>query len=268
MLTGDGIVAAIDAAYASEPRDTSRSYIGASIIGNGCDAYLAFCMRGFPENQIEPRTKRIFALGHKLEKMVLKDLRKAGLSVFEVDGLTGKQFAMQKYGGHFKAHMDGQVIDGDEVLGLEIKSMNAAKFKTFKEYGVSTSHPQYYFQMQAMMWAGRFSRFVFVAYCKDNSEYHAQIIEYDDIEGYAIEARIENVMANRGAKVAKDRTDWRCKMCFKSDACWGDLPPLKECKTCGHAEARVSGGWQCNKHSKDALAVCSDWVKYIPKDKV
>lgn len=262
------IVAAIDEAYTREKREKPRAYIGASIIGNGCDAYLSLSMRGFPDNPVDPRLKRIFGLGHHLEDVVVRDLRKAGLTIFEVDGLTGRQYAIEAYGGHFRAHMDGQVIEGADVGGLEVKSMNANKWEDFKKNGVRQSHIGYFLQMQAMMHFGKFPWFLFIAYNKNTSEYWCQIVEYDEMEGWSIEARIENVIDNNAMRVSKDEADWRCRSCFKSESCWGGNGVEMACRTCAFSVADVkAGGWWCQKHSKKAVDVCGDWQRFEPKDK-
>ena len=53
-------------------RGNPRQYIGASIIGNDCTAYIAYCLRGFPEDPIKPKMMRIFTLGHKIEDIVIR----------------------------------------------------------------------------------------------------------------------------------------------------------------------------------------------------
>ena len=70
--------------------EKARQYIGASIVGNPCDALLAYNLR-FPNDEPTPDSKE-FNLGHILEDEIVKDLKKkAGVQVWEVDGLTGRQ---------------------------------------------------------------------------------------------------------------------------------------------------------------------------------
>ncbi|MFO0448260.1 MAG: hypothetical protein ACK52I_06285, partial [Pseudomonadota bacterium] len=129
MILAEAVRVAIDAAYSSV-LEKPRQYIGASSVGAPCDAQVAFSLRGFPEDPIEPRVRRIFKLGHIIEDMVVADLKKAGFHVYDRDSLTGKQYAYSEHGGHVRAHADGLIDLGDgELRVLEIKSVNAEGFK-------------------------------------------------------------------------------------------------------------------------------------------
>ena len=77
------LIKLIDDGYDADRKEKSRQYIGASIVGNPCDAVLAYNLRGFPNDEPNPRLKRIFALGHMLEEVVVEDLKKrAGVQVW------------------------------------------------------------------------------------------------------------------------------------------------------------------------------------------
>lgn len=267
------ITARIDQAYAEVSREReARSYIGASIVGNECDAYLALSLRGFPNDEPQPRNQRIFKLGHRIEDMVVDDLRKAGVFVWEVDPLTGKQHAMVEWNGHVVAHADGHLqLDpkDDRVSLLEVKSMNAKSFGNFRRNGVQKSHPSYYAQVQMMLAMGRMSEALFIAYCKDNSEYHAEIVEYDEYEWAILSTRVERVLNGSRRRISNKPDDWRCKGCFKRTVCQtGEAPPNKSiarvCKTCVHAVAQPDGGWLCTKHARQATEVCADYELFRP----
>lgn len=267
--TAAEVVAAIDAGYDGEAAKTPRDYVGASIVGNPCDALLAFSLRGFPEVPPPARLKRVFLLGHRLEDQVVKDLKqKADVRVWEVDGLTGRQFAYEAWGGHISSHADGHIEIGEEMMLLEVKSMNAASFAKFKDKGVKRSHPQYFAQVQMMMGMSGLERSFFIAYCKDNSEYHAEIVDRDELEIAFIESRVERVLRGDIRKISEDETDWRCRGCFKRGVCWHGQEVPKTCQTCAHARPRCDGGWWCRKHSKPAEQACGDWERFEPKPKL
>ena len=86
-----------------------RQYIGASIVGNPCDAYLSFVLRGFPDAKIGYRLRRIFRDGHRIEEDVIKDLKKTNVKVMETDPYTKKQWAYTSYGRQCVGHADGIV---------------------------------------------------------------------------------------------------------------------------------------------------------------
>ena len=268
MTDAKDIVDAIDNGYLSDKEEKSRAYLGASIIGNQCDALLAFNLRGFPNEPPSPRLKRIFRLGHILEDEVVKDLKKrAKLDVWEVDGLTGRQHSYELWGGHIKAHMDGHIELNGEVHVLEIKSMNDASHAKFKKNGVKISHPQYFAQVQMMMGMSGIQKSLFIAVNKNTSEYHAEIVEFDDFEYAHIQERIERVVTGRVHKIATDETDWRCRGCFKRGVCWGDREVQVTCATCKFSGPNPQGGWHCYKHDKTADQPCDDYVRYQPESR-
>ena len=63
IKTAEDVVKAIDAGYDAHAVEKARQYIGASIIGNQCDAYIALSLRCFPNNAVDPQLKCIFQLG-------------------------------------------------------------------------------------------------------------------------------------------------------------------------------------------------------------
>tara|TARA_R100000773_G_C4208756_1_gene108863 strand:+ start:210 stop:1058 length:849 start_codon:yes stop_codon:yes gene_type:complete len=269
IKSADDLIKAIDDGYRQEPKEKARDYIGASGIGTQCDAYQAFSLRGFPNDVAEPKLKRIFKLGHILEDIVVKDIKdKADVRVWEKDGLTGRQYTYEQLGGHVVCHMDGHIETDDGVLRvLEIKSMNDANFKKFMKDGVRISHPKYFSQLQMMMALSGFKESFFIAISKNTSEYHAEIVKWDDFEIAFIKKRIEDVIENKAKKLATDETDWRCRGCFKKSVCWHNAPVPVACNTCQFAEANHQGSWTCTKTDSEARKVCSSYKVYKPMEK-
>ena len=268
-MKAEQVVQAIDLGYDRDQKEKARRYIGASVIGTPCDAMLAYNLRGFPNEPPDARLQRIFNLGHILEDVVVKDLKeKADLRVWEVDALTGKQHTYEQWGGHIVCHTDGLVEDENgDVRILEIKSMNDASFNKFKKSGVKVSHPRYFGQVQMMMGMGEMTETLFVAINKNNSEYHAEIVEFDDFEYAHITERIERALSGKVRKVSTDGTDWRCRGCFKRGVCWEDREVPKHCTTCAFSLPRPDGQWQCTKLDDEAREVCPEYEQYKPLPK-
>lgn len=255
----------IDRAYEADPPDWLSRTISAGVIGHPCEAFLAYTLRSFPEVPVPPRVKRVFKVGHVIERLVIEDLRKAGYNVWDKDGLTGKQFTYLAYGGHVKAKADGliEMRDGKTRL-LEIKSMNNANWSKFAKFGVRVSHPRYYWQAQLEMGLACIHELLLVAYNKDTSSYHSEIVKFDAFDYAAANVKIETVLGNRARKVATSEADWRCKECSKRDVCWGGRLPEPACHNCAHAVPNLSGGWHCGKHNREATAVCGEYEVYRP----
>lgn len=271
LLKASEIVQKIDDGYDRDLREKARDYIGASIVGHSCDALLAFSLRGFPNVEPMARLKRIFGLGHVIEELVVEDLKKrADVRVWEVDGMTGKQFTFTDFGGHVVCHTDGMIqLDDadDEVMILEIKSMNASLHDKFVAKGVKYSHPSYYAQLQFEMGLSGIERSFFIAYNKNTSLYHAEIVEFDPFEYSYLRERVRRVFDGEAAKISADETDWRCRDCFKRGVCWDDAPVPETCQTCAHAVPTGDGWWHCDLQDQPCSEVCKSWTRFLPETK-
>jgi len=259
----------INRAYDLDNQDEKpRSYIGASGIGHSCEAMIGFSLRGFPNTPIDGQLRRIFRDGHRIENIVVADLKKANINVLEKDPMNNRQWAYHSYGGHAVGHADGiiEAPDGSSWL-LEIKSMNDAKFKDFKKNGVKSSHRNYYSQMQFMMGMAKFEKGVLVSYNKNNSEYHSEIVEYDEFYYQSLRQKVENVLADRAQQVSDDPSDWRCRGCFKREVCW-EKKELEQKfqvrKTCKNYQPNLDGTWTCGNGCQQE---CLKWERWQPKPK-
>lgn len=263
------VIEALDAGWSRKSRGQPRAYIGASGIGSPCQAYLALSLRGFPDDPMAPRMQRIMQMGHIMEGQIVSDLRAAGLSVADKDPMTGRQYGYEEFGGHVKAHIDGQIIHEDDIIGLEIKTMNKAKFASFVKHGIAKSHPKYEDQMQMCMGLSGIRRFMMVAYCKDDSTYHVELVDFDELEWSNLKHKIQVALYGEAARIASKPDDWRCKFCFKQRQCWQpegfkqDEAPVS-CRTCAHASPEQNGGWYCHRHSRIADEVCDQYQQFRP----
>ena len=260
-----GIAELIDKAYADAPPDgwTTKS-IGASAVGNSCDAYLALTLRGAPDTAPPPQLKRIFRDGHAIERAVLFDLKKAGLNIMEKDNLTGKQFKWTKFGGLIVFKADGIIDDPAGSKLLEIKSMNDAFWTRFKAYGIFISHRHYYDQMQLGMGMSGIGSCVLLAYNKDNSKYHDEEIKYDPLRYSFLLARAEAAMGKDSERIGKDETDWRCRGCSKAAYCWGRTPAPHTMRLCSSSFPQPDGTFAC---SYGCVDVCTAFSPFMPKER-
>lgn len=266
-MRSDEVIAKIDEAYEKAPEVKSRRYIGASSIGTPCDAAVSFSLRGFPEDKIEPRVQRIFRDGHRIEDTVIADLKKAGVNVMDKDPMTRRQWAYFGYGTHVKAHADGIIEFQDGVMILEIKSMNAKMFGSFVLGGVANSHPKYYDQMQTLMGLSGLRSTFFISYCKDNSEYHSEVVAFDELRWSYLKSRIETVLSGQARKIAAEPTSFSCRWCSRKGVCWEGKSVPRACETCGHARPDEGGAWWCSLKEGPATEICPEWRRYEPLPK-
>jgi hypothetical protein len=268
-LPPDALNEAIDRAYDANPRTSPpRSYIGASGLGNECDAYLELCLRGFEDGSIKPKTRRIMDLGTKIEDMVIADLRLAGYTVQDRDPKTGKQWEWKMYGGHMQSHADGVIsLGSNPPCLLEVKSMNDDYFNKFRLHGLAKSHPKYVSQCQTLMGMSGYGRTMVVGYNKDKSLYAHEFIHVDPLVWQAQKQRVEDVAGRRNVRAGRDENRWPCSMCFKKFACWHAQGAPRNCAGCIHAKPVDDGTWHCELHNKQATAVCPSWQVFQPKPK-
>jgi hypothetical protein len=253
----------IEKAYANEKPDgyVSKS-IGASAVGNSCDAYLSLSLRGAPDLPPPPQLKRIFRDGHRIETSVLADMKKAGINVMEKNNTTGKQFRWDKFGGHIVFKADGVIDDPSGAKLLEIKSMNDALWNKFKSYGIFISHRHYYDQMQLGMGMSGIKSCVLVAYNKDNSRYWDEEVKFDIMRYSYLMARAEAAMGSHAERVAHDETDWRCRSCSKAKYCWGDAPKEESVRLCANSSPLPDGKFACTNGCTDK---CLKFTPFRPR---
>lgn len=264
------VVDAIDDGYSNEDRGEARCYIGASMAGTDCIAQMALSLRGFPDVDPDAPLKRIFRAGHRIEDWVVWDLKnKADLRVYEKDDMTGRQHRREWLNGHVVCNSDGLVDfeDGSGQAILEIKSMNDANFKKFQTTGVKASHRKYYRQMCMMMAMFRIERCLFISYNKNNSQYHAEIVPFDQEEWDTMYVKIQAALDGQAERVATAPEDWRCKSCFKRESCWNAPDVSPACRFCKHSFANKNGGWTCNLTGREVMDACDKYEMFRPTQK-
>jgi hypothetical protein len=274
-LQAAALIASLDLLSVSEYENETRAYIGASGVGNPCMAYQALSLRGFPSVNPEPQLMRIFDEGHRVEAMAIDTLRRAGHAVSDRDQETGRQWRFTSHGGHHSASLDGVITlrGSSEEMTLEIKSMNRKSFDSFKSKGLAISHPSYHAQMMDGMGlanreAGRvrFRHGLMLAYCKDSSRWHAEVLEYSPAVFDSLMEKVSSVVEFRANKrISRYRESFDCKGCFKRSACWdGDTPENASCRHCAHAEPSLNGGWTCVLTAQPAIQTCKEFHLWRP----
>jgi len=266
------VLDAINDGYKNEPKQEARQYIGASMAGTDCIAQMALSLRGFPDTSVDPQLKRIFFAGHKIEDWVVADLKKrANLRVWEKDDMSGRQHRREWLQGHVVCNADG-IVDFEDGTGraiLEVKSMNDNNFKNFVRNGVKSSHRKYYRQMTMMMAMFGIENAFFISYNKNTSEYHAELVPFDQEEWDLMYVKIQAALDGQAGRVASEPQDWRCKSCFKRESCWSheaDVRPA--CHFCKHSYANKHGSWSCNLTGEEASKTCAKYEQFRPTPKV
>jgi len=148
-------IEAIYAAYEASAEDGFRLHLGASLIGKECLRALWYDFRWTTRAGFPGRVLRLFETGQLEEARVVRDLRRTGATVLEVDPESGRQWRVEAHGGHFGGSLDGVALGLLEAPKtwhvLEFKTHSAKSFADLKRQGVRESKPRHFAQMQVYL---------------------------------------------------------------------------------------------------------------------
>ena len=101
---------AIFASYEADRDDGFRPHLGASQIGKSCERALWYDFRWVTRSGFPGRILRLFETGQLEEARLVRNLRRIGATVLEVDPETGRQWRVEAHGGHFGGSLDGVAL--------------------------------------------------------------------------------------------------------------------------------------------------------------
>lgn len=260
----------------SEGQDPGyRDHLGASLIGNDCRRAIWYSWRWATRANFEGRMLRLFQTGHLAEERFIAELRKIGVTVWEVDPETGRQWAVRdSETGHFGGSLDGKAIGLLEaprsIHVLEFKTHSAKSFKGLVTNGVQKSKPQHWAQMQVYMHFSKVDRAFYLATCKDNDELYQERVPLDRDAAQALVNKAHSIIrsAEPPERISTDPSWFQCRLCDHAPACHGTALPERHCRSCLHSTPVEGGQWHCASHDTmlrlhDQRAGCARHL-YIP----
>lgn len=246
-----------------------RTHLGLSIIGKKCQREVFYSFRKITKPKFDPRILRLFQRGHREEFFFIHMLREVGISIYNEDPATGKQFKVSDFEGHLAGSMDSVgrdrdllYVDEDRPFLLEYKTYNDDRFKKLKKNGVKENDIQYYTQMQGYLgYDDRLGGALFCAVNKNNDELHFQWVTPDAVSFEMIQERGELIInaTKPPLGISQRKSHWECKFCDFRDHCFKDrLPSDRSCRSCVHARPAEKGTWVCGI-GHEFGEVCEDW---------
>lgn len=253
--------------------ESTRGYLGASIIGHPCERYLWYYFRQCCKSSFSGRMYRLFETGDLAEFRFTKNLRDIKCEVHDTDA-NGEQFEVLALGGHFSGHMDGCALGVPEAPKtwhvLEFKTNNAKSFRKLEKNGVQKSKPLHYAQMQVYMHLTGMTRALYLASNKDTDDLYSERIRYDKVFADNLMQKAERVIkASSPPERAFNRRDYyECGWCDAQSICWGPVSPEPalpvsslSCRQCCHATPLLGtsdsrAAWECSLLAKSADAPC------------
>ena len=248
-------ITAIYKSYEERREPPHRPHLGGSQIGHPCDRYLWLLFRWADHEEFEGRMLRLFDHGNLEETRLVRDLRNIGVTVYEVDPETGRQFNFTAFGGHFGLSLDA-VAHGLRESGrwhaVEMKTHNARSFADLARKGVEKSKPQHADQMQIGMELADIDRALYLAVNKDTDALYGERLRRDQKRAKALLDRAERVIFSESPlDRVSDRPDWfACKFCAMHGICHGDRVAEVNCRTCCFSTPKRDGTWECSEHEK------------------
>ena len=241
---------AIFAGYEADREDGFRPHLGASQIGKSCERALWYDFRWTTPARFPGRILRLFETGQLEEARLVKNLRRTGATVLEVDPETGRQWRVEAHGGHFGGSLDGVALGLIEAPKtwhvLEFKTHSAKSFRELVAKGVAEAKPPHWAQMQVYMHLTGLTRAMYLAVCKDTDDLHVERVRADTDAAERLMAKAARVIdaARPPARVSEDPNWFECRFCDHHELCHGDAAAAVSCRSCLHATP-VEGGWHC-----------------------
>lgn len=246
---------AIFDAYEADADTGFRPHLGASQIGKSCERALWYDFRWATPAQFPGRILRLFETGQLEEARLVKNLRRIGATVLEVDPETGRQWRVEAHGGHFGGSLDGVSLGLPEAPKtwhvLEFKTHSAKSFRELVAKGVAEAKPQHWAQMQVYMHLTGLARAMYLAVCKDTDDLHVERVHADGDAAERLLAKAARVIhaARPPARISEDPTWFECRFCDHHAVCHGGRTATHTCRSCLHSTP-VEGGWHCARHDR------------------
>lgn len=232
---------AIFAAYEADRDDGFRPHLGASQIGKSCERALWYDFRWATPARFPGRILRLFETGQLEEARLVRNLRRTGATVLNVDPETGRQWRVEAHDGHFGGSLDAVALGLLEAPKtwhvVEFKTHALKSFRELVARGVVEAKPQHAAQMQVYMALTGLTRALYVAVCKDTDDLHVERVRADRKQAERLLAKARRIIeaARPPARISEDPAWWECRFCDHHAVCHDVAAPAVTCRSCLHA---------------------------------
>jgi hypothetical protein len=243
--------------------DKPRSYLGYSGMAHKCLRVHKYNLHWCYTSSHPARVDRLFRRGDYEETVVAKDLERIGVQFFDDQAEVSGGF------GYAKGHIDGKVTNvpgyEDELMLLEIKTMNDKKFKEYFKKGLKEFNPIYYGQIMSYMGKLELSKCLYIATNKNDESRVYTIMDFDYEEYKRLERVAESVpLMDRLPDKIGGKTWIDCKYCNAKKICHYNGAVNKTCRSCENVTLEGDGVWSCgSSDSLDYDAQLSACDRYI-----
>jgi len=239
----------IDSVSIKLHEDGPRKHLGASIVGDKCQAKIWNSFRWLKQEKFSGRQLRLFKRGHREEPHLIELLLGAGFDVSEINPATGKQWQISGSKGHYGGSCDGIARRADVgTLLLEFKTSNDSNFVKLKKDRLKKAKPVHYSQMCQYGYHLGLNYGLYMVVNKETDEIHVELVELDHKHGadMALKADIIIQSQRQPAKISLTPTFFDCRYCHFSGICHSGELPEKNCRSCEHAAPGPDKSWCCD----------------------
>jgi len=203
---------------------------------------------------------RLFETGQREEERIIRNLRSAGLQVWD-RGDDGKQIRFEMFGGKFAGSIDGIVLGIPEAPKtehlLEIKTSSDKNYKALIKTGVEKAKPLHFAQMMVYMGALDLKRALYIVVNKNDDSIYSERIEFHKPTYDLLINKAERIVTS-DAPLERFES-FECKWCEYQKICeWEEMPAIN-CRTCAHW-GRCETDEVCEKHIFNPHLVHSEAV--------
>ncbi len=197
--------------------DAPRDYIGASVIGSDCLRQIWYEFKGEKCEKVPAKTRRTWAVGKKLEELILDWLEMSGIPIDRMWHDLSSSRVLK-----FRGHVDSVVMkEGKPFAILEVKTAKDSSFRLFVKKGLKRWSPQYYAQIQSYMGMSGIKKAYIIVFNKDTSELSDELVEFD--EGF-YELLEQKALMISNAVIIPPRVNssplwFQCKLCKFNKVC-------------------------------------------------
>jgi hypothetical protein len=196
-----------------------RNYIGASSIGSDCLRQIWYAFKGVRAEKVPSKMRRTWAIGKRLEGLVVDWLDEADIALGVLPTRTLKSNTVPVFQGHIDCVWVGR--DGKYNAIIEIKTAKDASFKIFVNKGLKVWNPQYYAQIQAYMGMSGIHKAYILVLNKDNSDLSDELVTFDKeyYEQLEKKALMISTATVEPPKINGSPLWYQCKMCKFNKVC-------------------------------------------------
>lgn len=190
-----------------------------------CVRQLAYGLHGFEASgkELDSRARLVFWAGD-LTEMTLVALAKVAGCQITATGFGQLKVKLTIAGKEIEGHPDGLLLEGNELLLLEVKSMSSYAYERFEKGFID---PSYLAQINCYMEALGVHRCVFLAQNKDSGVISEKIVDKNDELMDLVEVNLTTVITSTKENLperpyqpdAKGLYPWMCAYCAYHKTC-------------------------------------------------